>query len=363
MSEAMANVDIPEIHVFGSSYNMGLSIGTTFKDMIKGRLAKDRLLHDSLLPYYASSEGRLLVDQLITNNREKYSSYYEELKGTADGSGVPFEQLVLVNLRKEIGPFVPEKKAQELLTAPDQCSVLLLCGPLAALVAHNEDADISVRGHSGVSYTAFTYAGELPSCAFGFNSHGIAFTLNATPPEACEIVPGGIGRNFVSRDLLEASSLEDALQRVQLPNLAAGHNYNIMDVRERRMVTVETASRARFAVLPIGAQPYFHANMYLRLHLQQKVNESSLHRQQRASELPPPYSAAAMLQVLGDDKDEEFPIYMRGREQDGPQTVTVCTAVFDLDARQVVVYKNNPIAQDVALRLPLMPSLSSALGS
>eukprot|EP00897_Mesotaenium_endlicherianum_P001023 jgi/Mesen1/10921/ME000095S10260 len=209
--------------------------------------------------------------------RENYPSYYEELKGTADGSGVPFEQLVLVNLRKEIGPFVPEKKAQELLTALDQCSVLLLCGPLAALVAHNKDADKSHqygigsgmrkgKGFSTSAYMKGKYSGAIVRACFAWLAQ--AFTLNATPPEACEVVPGGIGRNFVSRDLLEASSLEDALQRVQLPNLAAGHNYNIMDVRGRRMVAVETASSARFAVLPIGAQPYFHANMYLRLHLQ-----------------------------------------------------------------------------------------------
>lgn len=28
---------------------------------------------------------------------------------------------------------------------------------------------------NGVSFTAYTYAGELPSCAFGFNSHGLVF--------------------------------------------------------------------------------------------------------------------------------------------------------------------------------------------
>jgi hypothetical protein len=26
---------------------------------------------------------------------------------------------------------------------------------------------------SGLSFVAYTYAGELPSCAFGFNSHGV----------------------------------------------------------------------------------------------------------------------------------------------------------------------------------------------
>lgn len=28
---------------------------------------------------------------------------------------------------------------------------------------------------NGASFTAYTYAGELPSCAFGFNSHGLVF--------------------------------------------------------------------------------------------------------------------------------------------------------------------------------------------
>ena len=38
------------------------------------------------------------------------------------------------------------------------------------------------------------------------------FTLNAVPLSPSEIVAGGIGRNFVSRDLLEATSLDIAIQ-------------------------------------------------------------------------------------------------------------------------------------------------------
>lgn len=39
-----------------------------------------------------------------------------------------------------------------------------------------------------------------------------AFTLNSVPPCEDEIAAGGIGRNFVSRDLLEATSIDDALK-------------------------------------------------------------------------------------------------------------------------------------------------------
>jgi len=38
-----------------------------------------------------------------------------------------------------------------------------------------------------------------------------AFTLNSVPPAEDEIVAGGIGRNFISRNLLEAASIDDAL--------------------------------------------------------------------------------------------------------------------------------------------------------
>jgi hypothetical protein len=59
---------------------------------------------------------------------------------------------------------------------------------------------------------AYTYAGELPSCAFGFNSYGVVFTLNSVPLASEEAVAGGVARNFISRDLLEAHNLDDALE-------------------------------------------------------------------------------------------------------------------------------------------------------
>lgn len=102
---------------------------------------------------------------------------------------------------------------------------------------------VRARLPNGASFTAYTYAGELPSCAFGFNSNGIvrsttflsllcmsccghkmttnmsqAFTLNSVPPRLEEIIAGGIGRNLISRDLLEATSLEDSLDVRHVPH-------------------------------------------------------------------------------------------------------------------------------------------------
>ena len=75
----------------------------------------------------------------------------------------------------------------------------------------------------GAAFVAYTYAGDLPSGAFGWNARArVAFTLNYVHPEATPdpldlAASGGglVGRGFVSRDLLAATSLDDARARAQ----------------------------------------------------------------------------------------------------------------------------------------------------
>lgn len=166
------------------------------------------------------------------------------------------------------------------------------------------------------SFTAYTYAGELPTCAFGFNSNGVvrvlyvpirsarrtrldchertipaefrhvqAFTLDSVPPAMGEVAAGAIAVNFVSRDLLEARDLDDAMHRVCSPGVSVGHCYNLMDVGARRIVTIETASRNRFAVHETGPVPSFHANMYRHLQVEQvdmiSTAQQALHLSER----------------------------------------------------------------------------------
>ena len=91
---------------------------------------------------------------------------------------------------------------------------------------------------NGRSWTAFTYAGELSTAAWGFNDAGVSFTLNAV--YANEVKTGGVGRTFVSRSLLDAPDLESAVERAQEANQATGHNLNIIGLDEHAIVTVET---------------------------------------------------------------------------------------------------------------------------
>lgn len=90
----------------------------------------------------------------------------------------------------------------------------------------------------GRQWTAFTYAGELSTAAWGFNDAGVSFTLNAV--YADHVHTKGVGRTFVSRSILDAPKLDEAVRRVQEPNQATGHNINLIGLDEHAIVTIET---------------------------------------------------------------------------------------------------------------------------
>ncbi|GAV63530.1 AAT domain-containing protein [Cephalotus follicularis] len=326
-------------------YQMGFLIGKRFSNLIRSRVATDLVLQNQLLPFAQTLQHKPFIEALMENNLKKYPRYWDELVGTAEGSGLPVLDIMLINFRKEILPFLPKTAINTNADGPDDCSDILVVNDSMAVAAHNEDANVALVGHTylikgtlsnGLTYFAYTYAGELPSCAFGFNSHALAFTLNSVPPTEDEIVPVGIGRNFISRDLLEATSIEDALTRINSAEVSVGHSYNLIDIGRRKILNVETASRNRVSIHEVGATPYFHANMYLHLQVQQVQDENSISRQERAAVLTKG-SKNDFLSLLGDTKNSKYPIYMRG-----PLLYTLCTAVIDLDEQTLMIIEGNP---------------------
>ncbi|OMP11625.1 Peptidase C45, acyl-coenzyme A:6-aminopenicillanic acid acyl-transferase [Corchorus capsularis] len=338
-------LEIFEVGPCEDNYQLGFLIGSRFCNQIRSRVAGDLILQNQLLPFARTLRGQSLIKALSETNQKKFPRYWAELLGTADGSGVPVLDIILINFRKEILPFISNTAINSNGDTIDDCSDVLVVSDSMALAAHNEDASVALVGHiylikgklsNGLSFLAYTYAGELPSCAFGFNSNGLAFTLNSVPPTEAEIVPAGIGRNFVSRDLLEATSIADALTRIRSSEVSVGHSYNLIDIHKRKILNVETASKSRVSVHEVGATPFFHANMYLHLQVPQVHDENSISRQNRAAVLPQG-SKTDFLSLLGDTENKKYPIYMTG-----PTLYTLCTAVFDLDEKTLTIVEGNP---------------------
>eukprot|EP00775_Hariotina_reticulata_P003585 gene3585-3850_t len=185
-----------------------------------------------------------------------------------------------------------------------------------------------------VSWVGFVYAGELPTSAFGFNTAGIGFTLNAVFP-AEPVVPG-IARNFVSRALLEATNIHEAMDIIGQAGQSVGHSYNLMDLHSKRLLNVEVGPGGASSVVEVEPGSfYFHANMYKHLVVRQHTDNSSYHREVRALQLQAPVTAEDVVRILGDTADTHYPIYRHGNSPEDHEVVTLCTAMFDLEAKRM----------------------------
>ncbi|KAK7853739.1 hypothetical protein CFP56_034802 [Quercus suber] len=145
-------LDMFEVGPYESSYQMGSPIGQTPKP-------------------------QLLLKTFTDNNQKKFPSYWDELiLGTVEGSEVPF-------LPRLFPPLLPKTTIISDVDSPDECSDVLIVSDSMAVAAHyDEDANVALVGHTylikgmlsnELSFIAYTYAGEPPSCSFGFNSHGL----------------------------------------------------------------------------------------------------------------------------------------------------------------------------------------------
>jgi len=70
------------------------------------------------------------------------------------------------------------------------------------------------------------------------------------------------------------------------------------------------------------------------------MGNSTVHRQARANQMAAPTNGNDILQILGDDKDRNWPIYRTGQAPD--DGVTVATVLFDLNQGHATIWTDNP---------------------
>ena len=342
------------LHARGVGKELGRFVGEAVRHLIQKRVEQQAWLHEAKARY-ESGALRSVVDGLASAGRSAYPQLWEEMEGMAHGSQVELLYILLMNLQREIRYFVPEdsERAKYVLkmTSPDMnCTDVSYKGPEGWWLCHNEDggdaADmhflymLQVKGDHG-TFTGLTYAGELPSSAFGYNSSGLVFTMDGLSPLRLDLE--GVPRNFVSRKLMEAKTMDEAIRTVTRARHSVGHNYNIASIAQEGIdpVSVETAPRGLFSIQAWEDGCSFHANRYLRTETQQIPNPSSEHREKRVQELLPVNGLDGLLSILSDREDKAWPIF----DPHGSGS-TYCTAVFDLMQRRVEVYMGNPLERE-----------------
>jgi isopenicillin-N N-acyltransferase-like protein len=252
----------PLVRVGGSHREIGRQIGQACGEQIRNSIENARKLleitYDSL---ELSWDGvQIQARKYIPFAQERYPQYVEEMIGMAEGANVRFEDVAVVNAMEAV-----TMDALHLT----KCTSLAVNDDRTAdghvLVAHNEDwlpedeQDVYVvhaTPDDEPAFLAMNYGALLPN--IGFNSAGIAQCCDSVYPTDSRI---GTPRVVVSRAVLAARSLPEAVRQALAPQRAAGYNHMLAH-ESGELYSVEVSSR-RFAIL-YGEDGYIvHTNHYL----------------------------------------------------------------------------------------------------
>jgi hypothetical protein len=201
-----------------------------------------------LREHVSDSPGRDRLASVRQASALGFPEAWAELAAFAEGCAVPFDDLVLMNFRGDLGPVTGGIGCSDLAWRRER-----------SLIGHNEDGAPENVGHCALltlaldglpTVTAFWYPGFLPANAFTVTADGLVWTIDHLPVAE----PGaGAARHFVGRGLQRsARTLDAAVDYLKTHPSAGGFAYTIGD-RTGRIVNVE-ALAGRLASVEAGPQ-------------------------------------------------------------------------------------------------------------
>ena len=251
----------PFIRVGGTHREIGRQIGECCAIQVRRSVENAHLL---LANAYEDLQltwdgAQIQARKYLPFAQERYPQYVEEMIGIAEGAGVSFDDVSVLNAMEAV-----TMDALHL----SKCTTMAVNERRTAdghvLVAHNEDwlpedeADVyvvHVTPDDEPPFIAMNYGGLLPNV--GINAEGIAQCCDTVYPTDIRI---GIPRVVVSRAVLAARTLGDAIRFTVSPHRAAGYNHVIVH-ESGELYNVEVSAK-RFAIL-YGHDGYVvHTNFY-----------------------------------------------------------------------------------------------------
>lgn len=228
----MAQMKYPHIEVVGGPGERGRQYGTQAADRVRRSIDAYRSIFEDL--------GRDWDDVLATARQFEPSvrgydeRYLEEMRGIADGAGVPYEHVLAINIRTEI---ISPATAGEAGVGAECSAVAILPEATASghtLIAQNWDnlphtaetvVVLEARQDDGPNFVTVVEAGLLAKS--GFNSAGIGVTTNALITDDDVGDPEGVPLHVILRGILDSTSLAEAVGAIRDHKRASSSNYLI----------------------------------------------------------------------------------------------------------------------------------------
>lgn len=337
------------LEVTGDYREIGFQIGKYFKTNIETVQKRLPGWLDRLLKISSTSEGGKFSEALMKALDAKFPHLLEELRGMAEGASMDFDSMWAMSIKSELDALSKRENPG--------CSTVFYSAGGKNWLFHNEDGSreyadqmfvLKANPPSGVSYFAFVYPGFITGVGPGINSAGV---IECTNFIGCNNPQIGVPRYFLGRAILEAESLDAALEIAQTTPRAFPWHHNLASWKEKKYASIETLPDGTIEIRrPKGI--YIHTNHTTGEKTKdyefqdlQYANSSSVSRYEvltrkvaaQTGEIEKPETVLKWLA-----SHEQAP-YSPCRHPKGDISgETLGTAFFDLDKATMRLYKGNP---------------------
>jgi isopenicillin-N N-acyltransferase-like protein len=347
----------PLLEVRGSDYEIGFQAGRQFAGMIReGFEARGSWWTDLLA--FAKAQEPAVYDTFLAAAKTHTPEVLEELRGWAEGSGVPIRELMVFNLKCEYEALRGQSMDQQSGPAEENsgCSCLARASGDQLLVAHNEDGNKAyaermflLRMYPAGRPTVFavSYPGVLPGNAPWVNSRGVMMTTNYIPSQEVKL---GVGRYFLDRQAMAAGTVDEVVDICSHTERAYAFHHIIGSKDEKRLLGLE-ATPSKLERREIKGL-YMHTNhlvlptMAGEPQIDEYVAGSSMSRWQVLTRWQESLAEDA---VLGADEfiavlssHENRPYSPCRHPEESVDGATLLNALFDLGTATLRIHKGNP---------------------
>ncbi len=271
-----------------------------------------------------------LAEAMAQHIQQRFPRIWQELRGLADGLGVPFEQVLLWNCRGDL------RLDPHAAGTHDGCTTVQFGRGETRRISHNEDGDPGFAGHCAIAecriegspgFVSFVYPGSLPGHTFAVTEAGLAVTVNNLRPLH---IDAGVPRMVLTRAVLDAPDLDAAVATLRDTPRAGAFHLTLGHRASPELLSVEF--NARHCSARAVTAPSVHANHAIHPAMRddpQVMTDSSRDRQRRGEQLlAQARGAVDPLAVLADTNDTgdwnlaALPIYRTDpHDPDGENTL------------------------------------------
>ncbi len=204
----------PFIEISGNEYELGMNFGKIFKaDITENVKQAEQEMQDPSI----QADFKIVKKKLETD----FSQQLEHIYGRADGAGVD-RDLYLLFLCYELWE---DRNI-------DRCSDIIVKQDNQIIMGHNEDGPYTQQNSAFIKYNVdngyyFDYStpDALPGASFGFNSHGLVYSMNYMYIENMKRT--SIPVWFVMRPIVECKNFQEIKEKLSNFETASGFHLNI----------------------------------------------------------------------------------------------------------------------------------------